>query len=143
MQTQDVKYITMKKTIEANKIRRMQSELHMTDVVNTVKNTHILFNDSNEKDIDLAERFNTHPAMLNRRPNRPRLDDLNNMSISDADVEVNDNASKTKIQSMFALILYSLSITVRLGDSGMSRVTHFFPLSLFSARLQFSQVYFQ
>lgn len=89
MQTQDVKYVTMKKTIEANKIRRMQSELHMTDVANTVKNTHILFTDSNERDIDLAGRLNTHPTMLNRRTNRPRLDDLSKMPISDADVEVN------------------------------------------------------
>lgn len=89
MQTQDVKYVTMKKTIEANKIRRMQSELHMTDVANTVKNTHIFFTDSKEKDIDLAERLDTHPTMLNRRTNRPRLEDLDKMHISDADVEVN------------------------------------------------------
>lgn len=89
MQTQDMKYVTMKKTIEANKIRRMQSELHMTDVANTVKNNHILFTDLDQKDIDLASRLNTHPAMLNRKTNRPRLEDLNKMLISDTDVEVN------------------------------------------------------
>lgn len=96
MQTQDVKYVTMKKTIEANKIRRMQSELHMTDVANTVKNTHILFTDSDEKEFSLPERLNTHPTMINRRTNRPRIEDLNKMIISEADVEVNvmDNAKK-------------------------------------------------
>lgn len=88
MQTQDVKYVSMKKTIESNKIRRMQSELHMTDVANKVKNTHILFTDSNEKEMDLAERLNTHPAMLIRRTNRPRLEDLSKILISDKDVEV-------------------------------------------------------
>lgn len=89
MQTQDVKYVNMKKIIEANKIRRMQSELHMTDFANTVKNTHIFFTDSGGEDFDLAGRLNTHPDMLNRRTNRPRLEDLNKMPISDADVEVN------------------------------------------------------
>lgn len=103
MQTQDVKYVTMKKTIEANKIRRMQSELHMTDVANTVKNTHIFFTESNEKDIDLAERLNTHLAMLNRRTNRPRLDDLNMVHISDADVEVN-----AIDKSQFKINMYTL-----------------------------------
>lgn len=91
MQTQDVKYIIMKKTIEANKIRKMQSELHMLDEANTVKNTHTFFTDSGDEDteVDLAKRLDTHPSMLHRRTNRPRLDDLNKMNISDADVEVN------------------------------------------------------
>lgn len=90
MQTQDVKYITMKKTIEANKIRRMQSELHMIDEANKVKNTHTFFTDSGEEDneIDLAKRLNTHPSMLSRRTNRPRLEDLNKLVITDADIEV-------------------------------------------------------
>lgn len=91
MQTQDVKYIIMKKTIEANKIQKMQSELHMLDEANTVKNTHTFFTDSGDEDteVDLAKRLDTHPSMLHRRTNRPRLDDLNKMNISDADVEVN------------------------------------------------------
>lgn len=91
MQTQDVKYIAMKKTIEANKIKRMQSELHMIDEANNVKNTHTFFTDSGEEDneIDLAKRLNTHPSMLHRRTNRPRLEDLSKFVISDADIEVN------------------------------------------------------
>lgn len=88
MQTQDVKYVTMKKTIEANKIKRMQSELHMIDVVDEIPNTHILFTDSGDEDIDLAKRFDTHPSLLGRRTNRPRLKDLDKIILSDADVEV-------------------------------------------------------
>lgn len=92
MQTQDVKYISMKKTIEANKIKKMQSELHMTDVANKVKNTHTLFVDTDDvEDFDLAKQFDTHPAMLSRRTNRTRLEDLNKLPITDADVEVNSN----------------------------------------------------
>lgn len=90
MQTQDVKYITMKKTIEANKIRKMQSELHMIDEANNVKNTHTFFTDSGDEDteIDLAKRFNTHPSMLSRRTNRLRLEDINKLVLTDADIEV-------------------------------------------------------
>lgn len=90
MQTQDIKYIIMKKTIEANKIQKMQSELHMLDEANKVKNTHTFFTDAGDEDtdVDLAKRLNTHPAMLYRRTNRLRLEDLNKIDISDADVEV-------------------------------------------------------
>lgn len=90
MQTQDIKYITMKKTIEANKIQRMQSELHMIDEANNIKNTHTFFTESGEEatEIDLAKRLNTHPSMLSRRTNRLRLEDLNKLVITDADVEV-------------------------------------------------------
>lgn len=90
MQTQDIKYITMKKTIEANKIRRMQSELHMIDEANNVKNTHLFFTDDGQIDpnVDLAERLDTHPALVHRRTNRPHLKDLGKLSLLGADIEV-------------------------------------------------------
>lgn len=81
----------MKKTIEANKIRKMQSELHMIDDANNIQNKHIFFTDLGDEDteIDLSKRLNTHPSMLHRRTNRPRLDDLSKIIINDEDVEVN------------------------------------------------------
>lgn len=85
----------------------MQSELHMTDVANTVKNTHILFTDSDQKEIDLASRLNTHPAMLNRKTNRPRLEDLNKMLITDTDVEVHE-IYLPKLKWKLIIILNSL-----------------------------------
>lgn len=90
MQTQDVKYVTMKRTIEANKIKRMQSELHMIDVANNVKNSHTFFMDSDEdeEEFDLAKRLDTLPELLGRRTNRPRIADLEKMTVSDADLEV-------------------------------------------------------
>lgn len=90
MQTQDIKYVTMKKTIEANKIKRMQSELHMIDAANNVKNTHIFFTEDDEeaKNIDLAKRLDTHESMLHRRTNRPRLSDLSKMHLNDNDIQV-------------------------------------------------------
>lgn len=88
MQTQDVKYVTMKRTIEANKIQRMQSELHMIDLANEIPNKHVFFADSDEEDVDLATRLDTHPALVNRRTNRPRMKDLEKISLSEADIEV-------------------------------------------------------
>lgn len=80
----------MKRTIEANKIRRMQSELHMLDAANQVKNKHTFFTDDGEEeeDFDLAKRLDTHPSMLQRRTNRPRLADLSKIAMSDGDIEV-------------------------------------------------------
>jgi Utp11 protein len=82
MQTQDLKYITMKRTIEANKIKRLQAELHMTDVANRIPNKHTFFvdNDEDAANFDVATRLDTHPALLGRRTNRPRLGDINKLA---------------------------------------------------------------
>lgn len=68
----------MKRTIEANKIQRLQSELHMIDVADKVKNTHTFFVDSAKEasQFDVAVQLDTHPALLSRRTNRPKLSDL-------------------------------------------------------------------
>lgn len=93
MQTQDLKYISMKRTIESNKIRRLQSELHMIDATNAIKNTHTFFVASDDEDavagrpFDLAKRLGTHPALLARRTNRTRLADLERMRLPDVDAQ--------------------------------------------------------
>lgn len=83
METQDKKYISMKRTIEANKIKRLQAHLHMTDVADRTKNKHVFFVDDAEemKNFNLAERLNTHPALLSRKSNRIKLDDLDKMNL--------------------------------------------------------------
>lgn len=90
MQSQDVKYITMKRTMETKKIQRLQSQLHMIDVANEVKNKHIFFLDDDEKieDFNLAKRLQTHPSLLDRKVNRLKLDDLNKVNINIEDEEV-------------------------------------------------------
>ncbi|XP_050070893.1 probable U3 small nucleolar RNA-associated protein 11 [Anopheles maculipalpis] len=84
MQTQDLKYVTMKRTMEANKIRRLQGQLHMTDVVNETPNKHIFFVEDEQEanDFDLAKRLDTHPALIGRRSNRPRLSDLEKLQLA-------------------------------------------------------------
>uniref|UniRef100_A0A2M3ZJF1 U3 small nucleolar RNA-associated protein 11 n=1 Tax=Anopheles braziliensis TaxID=58242 RepID=A0A2M3ZJF1_9DIPT len=78
MKTQDLKYVTMKRTVESNKIRRLQSQLHMTDVVNGMPNQHVFFVEDEEEaaNFDLAKRLDTHPSLIDRRTNRPRMSDL-------------------------------------------------------------------
>ncbi|XP_053679314.1 probable U3 small nucleolar RNA-associated protein 11 [Anopheles nili] len=84
MQTQDLKYIAMKRTVEANKIRRLQSKLHMTDVVNGTTNSHTFFveDDQEAAQFDLAKRLDTHPDLIGRRTNRPRLADLEKLQLA-------------------------------------------------------------
>lgn len=97
MQTQDLKYINMKRIIETRRINRLQAQLHMTDVADGTKNTHTFFLDEGEeKDFDLAKRLDTHPALLNRKSNRPRLSDLNKIQLPDLDEEVVESTMKKK-----------------------------------------------
>ncbi|CAD7087090.1 unnamed protein product [Hermetia illucens] len=89
MQTQDIKYIRMKRTIETRKIDRLQSQLHMIDVANEVPNKHIFFVDDEEeaKHFDLAKRLDTHPSLVARKSNRPRMQDLDKLNIPDISEE--------------------------------------------------------
>ncbi|CAG5019087.1 unnamed protein product [Parnassius apollo] len=97
MQTQDIKYVNMKRTMESRRIERLQSQLHMTDVADKTSNTHIFFVDEEEaKDFDLAKRLDTHPSLLNRKSNRPRLSDLNKISLPEVDEKVIKEAKKAK-----------------------------------------------
>lgn len=88
MQTQDLKYISMKRTIEANKIGRLQAELHMIDATNSIQNQHTFFDETGDVgEFDLAKRLDTHPALLDRRTNRTRLADLAKMKLPDVDTQ--------------------------------------------------------
>lgn len=87
METQDLKYVVYKRNMEAKKIEKLHSQLHMIDAANETKNKHIFFVDEDEevKNFDVAEKLKTHPALLSRRTNRPRLDNLKNMKLPDVD----------------------------------------------------------
>lgn len=104
METQDLKYVAMKRTIETKKIKRLQSQLHMIDFANTVPNKHLFFDDEAEgsdedgvvkgkvlSDLALAERLETHPSMLDRKTNRPRLKDLEELQIPELSPEVRND----------------------------------------------------
>ncbi|KAL0101914.1 hypothetical protein PUN28_018459 [Cardiocondyla obscurior] len=75
IETQDLKYVSYKRNIEAKKIDKLQSQLHIIDAANKTQYQHILFLDNNTemKNFDLAKKLNTHPTFLSRRTNRPTL----------------------------------------------------------------------
>ncbi|KAJ0179110.1 hypothetical protein K1T71_004822 [Dendrolimus kikuchii] len=97
MQTQDIKYINMKRTIETRSINKLQAQLHMTDVADETKNVHTFFLDKEEqKDFDLAKRLDTHPSLLNRKSNRPRLSDLKKIKLPEIDEDTAETMKKKK-----------------------------------------------
>ncbi|XP_053999748.1 probable U3 small nucleolar RNA-associated protein 11 [Hylaeus anthracinus] len=87
METQDVRYVAHKRNIEAKKIDKLQSQLHMIDVANQTVNTHVFFVDDTEqvRNFDIAEKLNTHPSLISRRTNRPNLNKLKNMKLPELD----------------------------------------------------------
>lgn len=87
METQDIRYVAYKRNIEAKKIDKMQSRLHMLDAANDTKNKHTFFADDRgeTKDFDVAKRLDTHESLLARRINRPKLSKLREMKLPDID----------------------------------------------------------
>ncbi|XP_044008447.1 probable U3 small nucleolar RNA-associated protein 11 [Aphidius gifuensis] len=85
METQDLKYVAYKRHLEAKKIEKLQSQLHLLDAANVTKNQHIFFVDDTkeEKNFDLAKKLDTHPDLLNRRTNRPRLSRIKDLKLPD------------------------------------------------------------
>ncbi|XP_031839669.1 putative U3 small nucleolar RNA-associated protein 11 [Nomia melanderi] len=101
METQDIRYVAYKRNIEAKKIDKIQSQLHMIDAVNEVPNDHIFFLDGKEemKNFDLAERLDTHPALLSRRTNRPKLSRLKDMKLPEIDEKTLNKIEQQKHMS--------------------------------------------
>lgn len=87
METQDLKYVAYKRNIEAKKIDKLQSQMHMIDAANETQNQHIFFlDDKNEmKNFDLVKKLGTHPALLSRRTNRPTLDTIKSLKLPELD----------------------------------------------------------
>ncbi|XP_057323364.1 probable U3 small nucleolar RNA-associated protein 11 [Microplitis mediator] len=87
METQDLKYIAHKRHLEARQVEKLQSQLHMIDVANQTPNNHIFFVDDDEeaKNFDVAKRLETHPALLSRKTNRPKLSALKKAKLPELD----------------------------------------------------------
>jgi U3 small nucleolar RNA-associated protein 11 len=84
METQDIKYINFKRVLEIKKIENLHNNLHMINSADEIKNNHIFFMDGdNLKNFNIIKKFKTHPALMNRRINRPNLDNLQKMKITD------------------------------------------------------------
>lgn len=91
----------IKSNLESRKVDKLQSNLHIIDATNNIPNTHLFFvdDDKEAKKFNIVERLNTHPALLTRRTNRPKLDTLKKMKISDVDQKVLDKIERQKEMS--------------------------------------------
>lgn len=86
MDTQDMKYIASRRTIEKRKIEKIKAANHMIDAANRVENTHVFFVDDEKeaKRFDVAERLNTLPELLPRRTNRLKVEDVKALAVPKA-----------------------------------------------------------
>ena len=80
MQTQDLNYIMSKRTSEKRKLEKLQSHLHLISAGEKPSNKHTIFVETEKEkaNLNVAQYLDTHPALLGRTHNRPRLSDLKN-----------------------------------------------------------------
>ncbi|XP_059611924.1 probable U3 small nucleolar RNA-associated protein 11 [Phlebotomus argentipes] len=102
LKTQDLKYLTSRRTMETAQINKLSSQLHMVDS-ELARNKHTFFVDKDEfKHFDVAKRLNTHPRLLGNKTNRLTLEQIEKMG--DLDVSEEDiqaiNALKRKSYKM-------------------------------------------
>ncbi|XP_052810691.1 probable U3 small nucleolar RNA-associated protein 11 [Mya arenaria] len=97
MCTQDERYVNMKRSSELKKIEKLKASLHMIDSNSTVQNKHTIFVDGKRqaKKFDAAKYFNTHPALVGRKHNRPTLEALQRGDFANLDdPEIASGAAK-------------------------------------------------
>ncbi len=93
LKTQDAGYIAQKKAIDDSKIERLKSNLHF--IGEKRPHSHVVFVDSESevKDFDAAEHFDTVPEMVDRHFNRIKRRALEKM-VEDGEERAKSSSSK-------------------------------------------------
>jgi len=96
MQTQDYKYISNRRTMEAKKVEKLQATLHQLDESEEPQNKHTFFVDtpSDVKKFNLAKQLGTSKTLLKRRFNRLPPEKLGEIKI------FSKNKSKNKDEAV-------------------------------------------
>jgi U3 small nucleolar RNA-associated protein 11 len=82
LKSQDMSYITLKKTADMRKAEKLKASLHMLS--DTAHNTHTIYVDGEAQvqTWDAAEHFDTEPELAERAFNRPRKETLREAEIT-------------------------------------------------------------
>uniref|UniRef100_A0A1L8DFK3 U3 small nucleolar RNA-associated protein 11 n=1 Tax=Nyssomyia neivai TaxID=330878 RepID=A0A1L8DFK3_9DIPT len=97
LKTQDLKYLTSRRTIETAQVNKLSSQLHVVDS-KSVQNKHTFFVDQDEfRDFDVAKRLRTHPRLLGNKTNRltlEQIEKLGDLAVTEEDIEVVNNEKR-------------------------------------------------
>ena len=109
MKDQDLSYVRMQKHKDAKKVEKLRSSLHLLEAPSKMRK-HTVFVDSQEaaESFDAAKHFGTHPELVGRSFNRPRIESLKNAAMESTEhgQEVDEDGEVNQL-SKEALILKS------------------------------------
>lgn len=118
-ESQDTRYVTMREQIDRKAAEKKAEQLHFLEADRP--NKHILFVDEDDdegqasaasssagkakrrcklKEFDVAKHFDTHPALLKRKANRPRLKQLESRAF--ADVSATEDETRQAYRDLVA-----------------------------------------
>ncbi|XP_055677974.1 probable U3 small nucleolar RNA-associated protein 11 [Lutzomyia longipalpis] len=103
LKTQDLKYLTSRRTIETAQVNKLSSQLHIVDS-KTIGNKHTFFVDQDEfEDFDVAKRLRTHPRLLGNKTNRmtfEQIEQIGDLELAEQDIEAVNNLKKKSYKKL-------------------------------------------
>ncbi|KAF6032234.1 UTP11L [Bugula neritina] len=82
IQSQDKRYVEYRRVLEAKKAQRLKDNLHLIQDGQRATHTFFVDNKKEAREFNLAERLNTHPALLDRAYNRLTNEQLSEMDLA-------------------------------------------------------------